>query len=574
MNFICFSRLPTLTSAALMPRKDKPVPPNARFGFLRPARQAKERTVTDVAHQLKITPAFLSGIERGLSAPANPEDFLQRYAVCIGHKPEHFLHHIQPTTGANLAGKIIRELSRASDKSVLPAKRKNPNRNYNSRTNLDRELSNYLARFKSELTPNDIRHRLESVKASEFAGTEQVVVAAVQLLRKALRHHKRQEQSIYITFKNVTRNLYEKPIVSYLWWHLLREAILKGYRVHHIWSPINDAASTTRFLLNTLRCLALAGRRHPLHKNKTPYDTHLYRGQSEKTNCEYLIIPEVGSLILFATSSARGIDAAIYLPPDCSHALPHHWHLLKVQQTAPLMNIRSRTEYTNWHEDLVASERSPGHRYLMAPFLTTFTVPKAFFTPGHHWSNFHTKRTKALGSRSWVQSELDRINAIEQRVRANTYQFRQICSMRALDYYVQSGALPYAPHTKEYNDMPRRRLERISRTLELLELPGFEIALADRDQESAFGLHALDINDPTLNWQVASHEKVWMERWTAKNSNRATFFVDISDSATPNEFENFFHQKWNGLPTQLRDKRAVMEYLRAKMTSIAANGRS
>ncbi len=564
-----------------MAAREQEAPVDAPLGFLREVRKQAGRKLTDVAKSLGLAKAIVSNIELDKAKPSDQAAFLRSYARALDLAEDALIRRAVERCAPRVK-QFIKTMRQSREPYALPLlpgvgddecvgsrDRQTIIRQRQSKTDqleksiyrfAFREEQRYLDTCHQSIDLKELRQRITSKTTSEFAGSQRVTLAAIELLKAAINRTNPESREIYLTFKGVRADYHQQRSLGRVWWLLLFLAIRKGYIIHHLWSPADEPESTGSFVLDVLRCIRPSGAKFKECKGNNPYRTHLLTKAHGSSVSDLLIIPGVGALVMLAINNAEGIDGAIFLGPDQCHLLKDHFDLIQVDKTVRLLNVRSENQYRDWHDELVTAEmRTDSDRLLVAPFLTTLTVPKSFFRQGHAWYQFHKNRGKEADHPYWVSSELQRLKSIAESLKQHRYSFKQICTKEALWSYAKTGRIPHAPHLRNYFDTPENRIERINNTIHLLErLDAFEIAIADKSYQSIVGFEPDRIREPSVNWFVMAGNEVWLELW----HETVPVLVDMHDKNLTAEFERLFEQIWDNLSEESRDKSTTISTLK------------
>ena len=397
-----------------------------------------------------------------------------------------------------------------------------------------------------ELVPT---HRMIDLgKAQTLIGEDAIARTAIQLLQQIPVHDMlRHEKRIRLTSQSA-HDIGEHTAAYPAWRSALRGVLEQGWDVDHLWRFDHDANLSIPLIKNIKDFVGASGTYEVRYF--TPY------GALAPTY-DFLIVPNIGVLVMLSTSDANVADSAIYLP-ESEHTvlLSSHFKLL-ADQTHSLFHSHSPnldgTRTGALFRDFTEIYCKPGDLFRVKDGLSETVRPAAFYEPGAHY--LEAINVSDQPHTHAVQSSRDRWKKRWQSFnkQIQDYYYRDVCPWSAIERLAEQGKLSSDEQSARPGYVATRedKIALLDNATNLLSrFTNYEIALLDEGQEQEF-LQA--------QWLVKGDEDVFIEIWGPEEKEAD---LVITEPTITRAFHRHAADLWGKIPEKNRDKEEVIKRLK------------
>jgi hypothetical protein len=299
-----------------------------------------------------------------------------------------------------------------------------------------------------------------------ISGTENVILAATELVARAPEHPAHTASDIFVTYRGSKSVFESHPQLLSLWNAAISSALRKDYRVHALWHLDRNVARSIHLAKDTL---ALVGRGEYLPMY-TP------GGGVVDPPHDLLIVPGMEALTMYATTQGVQVDTAIRVrEPGQLNVLLHH-----VEQCAAIsqsiLTFYAGNEHEASHRAGVAADIEAGRRIVLKDGLSTLTRPRSWFNRPERLKDKTLREGEEFDA--WVERERERLPAFLEAARTGS--FKDMCPQSRITRLLGKGEYYRWDGIKSVEtdmDMAREHVKNLIWLLKTLD--GYELALLD-----------------------------------------------------------------------------------------------
>jgi hypothetical protein len=362
-------------------------------------------------------------------------------------------------------------------------------------------------------------------------------------------------REIFITSQAETDLFDLVPALRQEWWRALQDAIARGWTIVHLIRQTNDSERMLALVEDVIQLLdSSPGNYVPCFLPQLAPDIAAR---------EFVIVPGVGMLEMYSSEAQGYVDVAEHYVPG-----ERFGHLLGLVTSWRDQSSSLITSYpalsVAFTQAIARVDGHEGERGLVMNGLSDLTVPFSLHEARADLLKRQGDLEKAEKAREILAWRKTRATAFEQQV--VTWHFRDICPMRAINRYVQSGE--YSPDDVfralgcDALDGEQRKVHLEHVIWRLREFPNYELGLVD--------IRGIDLSIYQKFWLVKTGYSVLLEGRSSNLSDpTAEQDLEITEPRVVEAFARFFSEHlWDRLPPQHRSKQWVIEWLTRQMAEI------
>lgn len=376
-----------------------------------------------------------------------------------------------------------------------------------------------------------------------IVGHRNVIHAGIDLLKSVLNRPCCTEEPIIVTFFT-EQDSFSSFEETYLEWNkVLVEVLNKGWRVIKI----------IRLSENLNRNLKIINEIETCFHSDTYYPYYLNNYNLLGIPCEYIIVPEVGSLSCIGSQGIYKFDSAFLVKDKQSTEIQSQHIKLLLKPSSPLLNACEPIRSLKTCSTVPLIEESNGDRYSFMYNLSVLTIPlnlykKKLFLNPNKMSDEEIQKRISLHKR--------RIDAFIKQIKH--YRYYNIYSKKAIVKLLSSG--DYACVRAK----PSEVLIHIENVIHMLEkYDNYHIALFNDIEDN---------NVSKTSWSIKDGHNVLLQNCdtntnvgfgTASYANyNSGLSATISEPTIVNAFKHYFMNLWSEIPPIDKTKKSVISWFK------------
>ncbi|TYQ16368.1 UNVERIFIED_CONTAM: hypothetical protein Cloal_2900 [Acetivibrio alkalicellulosi] len=371
---------------------------------------------------------------------------------------------------------------------------------------------------------------------SVIYGKDNVICAAIGLIKEASKSNCNVEKNIFITFQSDKDSFNSSSWFDYYWNKYIKDALEKGWNIYHLCCLNKNSERSLLIIKRILHFIEFAKNYRPLYFNKYGI---------LRPPMEIIAVKNIGTLICFATENVDKIDSALfYRGKDAANILDKYMKQLLVT-TQPLIKVLSLEDY--FELTTKKDKKTGGHLWIWRD-LISLSIPSSL------WEKHLSKTVKNNTERS---IHCKRIKSRQQSFYEDVanYPYMYICYKSTIENLVKTGQYYYkSKYIVQEKEYITEHLNYIIWLLETFE--NFEIALLDNE-------HADVTNN--ISWEVKGEHTVMIEALFGEELPKDAILVSITETTIASAFQDYFLSIWDSLSPKSKDKNNVISWFKEQL---------
>ena len=379
-------------------------------------------------------------------------------------------------------------------------------------------------------------------------GTEALIERGIAILQSLPRLEQPHSATVLITHQGSEAVFQRRAGSAGAWRAALAGVMQRGWDLEQLWRLGRDPEDALHLVERMLSLLGGTGEYRPRYFARagrlfSPYDL--------------LIAPGIVATLSFATRQTEHLDSSLVIhDPSGVTLLRDHFYQLR-RGTRPFMSAFSKDQRAAFEETMTEAVRRGGERLIVREGLSEMTLPREWLRDDATWVKAHV--TSGWDAGALIGTLRERL-ALFQRI-LEAQGSRDIVSVQSVRYWLATGREKWNRFADSPHEVlpcgPADRRKRVERVVEMLEqYPGYQLAFWDEEAEGPL---------PTVFWQVSGEHTALMVACSGTPKGDEEILLTIAEPRLVSAFRQHFERVWESIPTERREKRAVVEMLRREL---------
>jgi len=285
--------------------------------------------------------------------------------------------------------------------------------------------------------------------------------------------------------------------------------------------------------------------------------------QSKQPNFPFdvVVLGDVGALLSFPIDSPQMANSHIGLRGNVG-ALADHTRLVRQSsvETVKVIAQSNLLEFLREYHQTEA-ENADGPRYMVQRFVGDYSRSPRDFQPDSDWY-------LRIIARGHTSDEIREISSLRQRIlgrsrdKAASNEFKQLCSRKAMEVWALTGQRPGIDPREIEN--PSERLRRLEQLLTIFQQDGFSIAFVEEDIADEIGWTEVRAGNE-FSFVVQGKRAVVLEMTVCGLVSGVVEYQDIysivRDRSFVSQIFNEFETIWDAIPGVQKSRESNLKFL-------------